>query len=264
MAPWVNGVKTGHTFGAGYVLVGSGRRKGVELISVVIGAPTDEDRFSDNLAPARIRLLPVPEAGADPRRRGDPRLRRSATGGELPCARAARASASTGIGTFAVQVPRESRADPPRSRSADTVCRRPARCPVAPRGVAGSTVRTLDRDRRWRPRRDGVQLSPAEARRSGELFRVILTVTLNAAIDRTVAVPNFRLGRRHRAVESRTVPGGKGINVARALSLLGRPVIATGFVGGPTGTPRARTAARRVGAHRLHQDRRRDAGSTWP
>jgi len=64
---------------------------------------------------------------------------------------------------------------------------------------------------------------------------VILTVTLNAAIDRTVAVPNFRLGHRHRAVESRTVAGGKGINVARALSLLGRPVIATGFVGGPTG-----------------------------
>jgi 1-phosphofructokinase family hexose kinase len=65
---------------------------------------------------------------------------------------------------------------------------------------------------------------------------VILTVTLNAAIDRTVAVPNFRLGHRHRAVESRTVAGGKGINVARALSLLGRPVIATGFVGGPTGS----------------------------
>lgn len=65
---------------------------------------------------------------------------------------------------------------------------------------------------------------------------MILTVTLNAAIDRTVAVPNFRLGRRHRAVESRTVAGGKGINVARALNLLGRPVIATGFAGGPTGT----------------------------
>jgi 1-phosphofructokinase family hexose kinase len=65
---------------------------------------------------------------------------------------------------------------------------------------------------------------------------VILTVTLNAAIDRTIAVPNFRLGRRHRAVESRTVAGGKGINVARALSLLGRPVIASGFVGGPSGT----------------------------
>jgi 1-phosphofructokinase/tagatose 6-phosphate kinase len=65
---------------------------------------------------------------------------------------------------------------------------------------------------------------------------MIVTATLNAAIDRTVAVPNFRLGRRHRAVESRTVAGGKGINVARALSLLGRPVIAAGFAGGPTGT----------------------------
>jgi 1-phosphofructokinase family hexose kinase len=64
---------------------------------------------------------------------------------------------------------------------------------------------------------------------------MILTVTLNAAIDRTVAVPNFRLGHRHRAVESRTVAGGKGINVARALKLLGRPVIAAGFAGGPTG-----------------------------
>ncbi|HXV04291.1 MAG TPA: 1-phosphofructokinase family hexose kinase, partial [Solirubrobacterales bacterium] len=64
---------------------------------------------------------------------------------------------------------------------------------------------------------------------------MILTVTLNAAIDRTVAVPSFRLGHRHRAVESRTLAGGKGINVARALGLLGKPVIATGFAGGPTG-----------------------------
>jgi 1-phosphofructokinase/tagatose 6-phosphate kinase len=64
---------------------------------------------------------------------------------------------------------------------------------------------------------------------------VILTVTLNAAIDRTVAVPNFHLGHRHRAVEARTVAGGKGVNVARALKLLGRPVIATGLAGGPTG-----------------------------
>ncbi len=65
---------------------------------------------------------------------------------------------------------------------------------------------------------------------------MILTVTLNAAIDRTVAVPNFRLAQRHRAVESQTVAGGKGVNVARALRLLGRPVIATGLAGGSTGT----------------------------
>jgi serine-type D-Ala-D-Ala carboxypeptidase (penicillin-binding protein 5/6) len=50
MAPWITGVKTGHTFGALYVLVGSARRKGVELISVAIGAPSDEARYADNLA----------------------------------------------------------------------------------------------------------------------------------------------------------------------------------------------------------------------
>ncbi len=64
---------------------------------------------------------------------------------------------------------------------------------------------------------------------------MILTVTLNAAIDRTVAVPTFRQGNRHRAVEASTAAGGKGVNVARALKLLDRPVIATGLAGGPTG-----------------------------
>jgi D-alanyl-D-alanine carboxypeptidase (penicillin-binding protein 5/6) len=47
--PWATGVKTGHTFGAGYVLVGSGRRKGTELISAVIGAPTETDRDLETL-----------------------------------------------------------------------------------------------------------------------------------------------------------------------------------------------------------------------
>jgi D-alanyl-D-alanine carboxypeptidase (penicillin-binding protein 5/6) len=46
MAPWINGVKTGHTFGARYVLVGSGRRMGVELIAAVVGAETDEERYA--------------------------------------------------------------------------------------------------------------------------------------------------------------------------------------------------------------------------
>jgi len=64
---------------------------------------------------------------------------------------------------------------------------------------------------------------------------MILTVTLNAAVDRTVAVPSFRQGHRHRAVETSTMAGGKGVNVARALKLLDRPVIATGLAGGPTG-----------------------------
>ena len=65
---------------------------------------------------------------------------------------------------------------------------------------------------------------------------MIITVTLNAAIDKSLSVPSFRLGRRHRTVEQRTMPGGKGVNVARSLKTLGRPVIATGFAGGATGT----------------------------
>lgn len=65
---------------------------------------------------------------------------------------------------------------------------------------------------------------------------MIITVTLNAAIDNTLAVPHFRLGARHRAVEKRAAAGGKGINVARALKCLGQPVIATGFAGGAAGT----------------------------
>ena len=65
---------------------------------------------------------------------------------------------------------------------------------------------------------------------------MIITVTLNTAIDKTLSVPNFRLGRRHRTVEQTTMPGGKGVNVARVLKTLGSPVIATGLTGGPTGT----------------------------
>jgi 1-phosphofructokinase family hexose kinase len=65
---------------------------------------------------------------------------------------------------------------------------------------------------------------------------MIVTVTLNAAIDRTLTVPNFQPGQRHRASGGLTLAGGKGINVARALKRLGLPVVATGLAGGRTGT----------------------------
>jgi 1-phosphofructokinase family hexose kinase len=65
---------------------------------------------------------------------------------------------------------------------------------------------------------------------------VIVTVTLNAALDRTVTVPNFQRGHRHRASQGLTLAGGKGINIARALKRLGAPVVATGLAGGRTGT----------------------------
>src|SRR5660397_240138 len=64
---------------------------------------------------------------------------------------------------------------------------------------------------------------------------MILTVTLNAAMDRTLVVPNFAGGFRHRATDTYAMPGGKGVNVARTIKTLGQPVIATGFAGGGTG-----------------------------
>ncbi len=64
---------------------------------------------------------------------------------------------------------------------------------------------------------------------------MIITVTLNAALDKTLEVPNFTPGRRHRTVDQTTMPGGKGVNIARAIKRLGQPVIATGLAGGATG-----------------------------
>jgi D-alanyl-D-alanine carboxypeptidase (penicillin-binding protein 5/6) len=49
-AGWVNGVKTGHTRGAGYVLVGSGRRGGIQVVSAVLGTPSERARDADSLA----------------------------------------------------------------------------------------------------------------------------------------------------------------------------------------------------------------------
>jgi len=65
---------------------------------------------------------------------------------------------------------------------------------------------------------------------------VIVTVTVNAALDRTLTVPVFQIGYRHRSTEVLTLAGGKGINVARALKRLDVPVVATGLTGGRTGT----------------------------
>jgi 1-phosphofructokinase/tagatose 6-phosphate kinase len=65
---------------------------------------------------------------------------------------------------------------------------------------------------------------------------MIITITLNAALDKTLEVPNFTPGRRHRTVDQTTMPGGKGVNIARAIKRLGQPVIATGLAGGATGT----------------------------
>jgi 1-phosphofructokinase len=60
---------------------------------------------------------------------------------------------------------------------------------------------------------------------------MIVTVTPNPAIDRTVLIRDFTIGATNRAIAERTEIGGKGINVARHLMSLGCDVLATGLLG---------------------------------
>lgn len=64
---------------------------------------------------------------------------------------------------------------------------------------------------------------------------MILTVTLNPALDVTYTVDAVVVGGTHRVREAATRPGGKGLNVARVLHALGTPVLATGLIGGADG-----------------------------
>ncbi|MFI8997038.1 1-phosphofructokinase [Streptomyces sp. NPDC053542] len=64
---------------------------------------------------------------------------------------------------------------------------------------------------------------------------MILTVTLNAALDITYRVPRLRPRGTNRVTEVSERPGGKGLNVARVLAALGHDTVATGFAGGGTG-----------------------------
>lgn len=64
---------------------------------------------------------------------------------------------------------------------------------------------------------------------------MILTVTLNAAIDKRYVVENFQVGEVNRVKECAYVPGGKGLNVSKPLAISGADVVATGFVGGHAG-----------------------------
>ncbi|MCX5606549.1 MULTISPECIES: 1-phosphofructokinase family hexose kinase [unclassified Streptomyces] len=64
---------------------------------------------------------------------------------------------------------------------------------------------------------------------------MILTVTLNTALDVTYRVPRLLPHASHRVAAVSERPGGKGINVARVLAALGHEVTATGFTGGPVG-----------------------------
>lgn len=64
---------------------------------------------------------------------------------------------------------------------------------------------------------------------------MIATITLNPAIDKSVTVHGFAIGKTNRGEVGRIDAGGKGINVAKALKRLGSKVCALGLAAGSNG-----------------------------
>lgn len=64
---------------------------------------------------------------------------------------------------------------------------------------------------------------------------MILCLTPNPAIDRTLTLPSLSVGDVHRAEKVFVAAGGKGLNVARVIRTLGGEVLCMGFAGGHAG-----------------------------
>lgn len=73
---------------------------------------------------------------------------------------------------------------------------------------------------------------------------VILCVTSNPALDRTLVIPGFTPGRIFRPDSLIVAPGGKGVNVARALRVVGGEGVCAGFLAGHNGRLLAELAER--------------------
>lgn len=84
---------------------------------------------------------------------------------------------------------------------------------------------------------------------------MIITVTLNAALDITYRVPRFTPRTAHRVTETIERPGGTGVTVARLLAALGHRTVVTGFAGGPTGEVLRRLLAEEYGTERYGTER---------
>ena len=232
--PGFAGGKTGHTALAGWSQVGFARLQGVGITAAVLGSPTEAQRDRDLAALLRFGLASYrPSRVVD----GDRTYARVAVGwGRAP---------------LALVAPRTIVRPCPDRQGARRARRRPGRRDAAgPRRAAprhGRRHRRVARRRALAARRVA-RRARADARAEGALGGgalrrpsrgarvVIITVTLNAALDRSVTVPILQLGQRHRASDVLTLAGGKGINIARALKRLDRPVVATGLAGGRTGT----------------------------
>lgn len=64
---------------------------------------------------------------------------------------------------------------------------------------------------------------------------MIITVTLNPALDKTIEIHEFKIGSVNRIVSTRVDAGGKGINVSKVIKELQHKSLALGFLGGSSG-----------------------------
>ena len=231
--PGTFGVKTGHTSGAGWNQVAAARGNHVTIYATILGSPSRAVRNADLeelLAWGMSRYAYVPLASPD------------RVYGRIPV--------EWGFDPVPVVAARPMRRPVRIGRPLVERVVLPSRLdlPVREGQVVGE-VRVYDRKRilgrtplvaaeaQRRPgllRPDRLVRRP-HARSHRRLVLLIVTVTMNAALDRTVTVPNFQPGQRHRASAGLTLAGGKGVNIARALKRMDVPVVATGLAGGRTG-----------------------------
>ena len=232
--PNVIGVKTGHTNGAGWSQVAAARGGGVTIYVTLLGGETRSERNADlaellawGLSRYRTvwaidgaRTYATARAAYE-----QPRVRLVAAKPALRVVHVERPLVERVVAPVEVELPvrRGQRLGEVQVLDRGTVI---ARSPLV------AATQSSGRDAVG-PHR---VLRGPHAPPSRRPLLVIVTVTLNAALDRTLTVPHFQRGQRHRASQVLTLAGGKGINIARALKRLELPVVATGLAGGRTGT----------------------------
>ena len=198
--------RPGHTNDAGWSQVAAVRGDGATIYATILGSPSRTQRNADLADAARLGPRPVPAGRRDrpasgatptvelavrPRRRSPLVAARSRCGTVVRLGQAAhRSGSSRRPSVVAAGAARAGRSDASQIWAGDAAARLARRSsrPARSRGRA-SPGRIGWYASAYSPQRRSASVSPP----------MIVTVTLNAAIDRTITVPNFQRGQRHRA-----------------------------------------------------------------